>query len=123
MTLQDWLAHLDGMCAKATPHGPNTKLMRYPHGGGRLYLEDMDGFARADRDLIADFYDEDNREFYYALDPETVRLVLDVVRAAQDYAEAYDDLPPLGESQADIGPLENALDRLASHVEGKEVSG
>ena len=33
------------------------KLIRYEHGCGRLWREDT-------RDLIADFYDEGNREFY-----------------------------------------------------------
>lgn len=37
-------------------HGP-LQLIRYDHGGGRLYREKP-------RDLIADFYDAGNREFY-----------------------------------------------------------
>lgn len=37
-------------------------FMRYDHGGARLY-KDRDDVGR---DLIADFYDEGNRELYYA---------------------------------------------------------
>lgn len=44
------------LAAKATP---NPRLVRYDHGGGRLLLE-----ANGLRDLVADFYDEGNREFY-----------------------------------------------------------
>lgn len=45
---------------KATPTRDAT-LMRYDHGGGRFYRE-----VGRDRLLIADFYDEANREFYFA---------------------------------------------------------
>jgi len=41
-------------------------LIRYDHGGGRLMIEDGNN-----RQLIADFYDEANREHYAAFDPAT----------------------------------------------------
>lgn len=51
-------------------HGPLT-LIRYDHGGGRLYREEP-------RDLIADFYDAANRELYYRA-PELLKALADEV--------------------------------------------
>lgn len=47
------------------------KFTRYGHGGARLY---RDGDA-GERQLVADFFDEGNREFYYAA-PRLVRSLL-----------------------------------------------
>lgn len=62
------IAELERLCAEATP-AEQISLCRYPHGGGRLASpvgwEDLTNRAEGG-DLIADFYDEANREFYYA---------------------------------------------------------
>lgn len=42
-------------------------LRRYDHGGGRLAI-----FDGEHRQLVADFYDEANREFYAAASPDVV---------------------------------------------------
>lgn len=65
------LAALRALCEKATP-GP--ELTRYPHGGGRLAEHSgADG-----PNLIADFYDESNREFYFAARTALPRLLDEV---------------------------------------------
>lgn len=51
------LAEIERRANEATAGG---QLARYDHGGGRLAIFDGDN-----RDLIADFYDEANREFYF----------------------------------------------------------
>lgn len=62
--------------SKATPE-PLT-LTRYEHGGGRLYKEEP-------RTLVADFYDEPDRELFYAMRAKLPAL-LAVVEAASDPA-------------------------------------
>lgn len=51
-------------------------LIRYDHGGGRMYAEidDPDNDLRPQRELIADFYDEANREFYALCEPAVTAL-------------------------------------------------
>lgn len=70
-------------------HGP-LELIRYAHGGGRLYREEP-------RDLIADFYDVPNRELYYRA-PELLRALADEVdharRALKGMVELWDASNP-----------------------------
>lgn len=56
-------------------HGPLT-LIRYDHGGGKLYREEP-------RDLIADFYDAANRELYYRA-PKLLSALCDEVEARRN---------------------------------------
>lgn len=71
-------------------HGP-LELIRYEHGGGRLYREEP-------RDLIADFYDVPNRELYYRA-PELLNALADEVeRLREELDDAHlprhrDELP------------------------------
>lgn len=53
------LKEIEELCSAATPTEPLT-LNRYDHGGGRLYLDGESG----QRELVADFYHEGDREFY-----------------------------------------------------------
>ncbi len=53
-------------CEKATP-GP--ELVRYEHGGGRSYIQTGDWeslHGKRDRKLVADYYNEEDREFYHS---------------------------------------------------------
>ncbi len=61
--------HLEPKIEAATPKPLD--ITRYSHGGGRMF---------SGRDLIADFYDEGNREFYVAANPEAVRTLVQGVR-------------------------------------------
>lgn len=45
------------------------KLSRYEHGGGRLFVDGPSGA----RELVADFYNEDTREFIMAIIEAAVR--------------------------------------------------
>lgn len=54
--LADAVAKIAELDAKRTQH---PSMMRYEHGGGRLALVEQ-----GNRKLVADFYDEENREFY-----------------------------------------------------------
>lgn len=59
-------------------HGP-LELIRYEHGGGRLYREEP-------RDLVADFYDAGNRELYYRA-PELLCALADEVERMRKQEE------------------------------------
>ena len=68
----------------AWQHGKRQlSLTRYEHGGGRLITS-----GNEDQDLVADFYDTDNREFYAACDPATILKLLAVVKATKAFLEA-----------------------------------
>jgi len=54
---------LEKLANAATP-ADRMAYWRYEHGLGRITVPDENRATR--RDLIADFYDEANREFYYA---------------------------------------------------------
>jgi hypothetical protein len=83
---------------KITPVDEHAKLVRYEHGGGRFYREVA--YHRklyaggTDRELIADFYNEGDREFYSQA-PRLVRGLLDLLaQQAGEIArlrEALDD--------------------------------
>ena len=76
------LKNLESITAKAVAERSLT-LTRYEHGGGRLVIEDGN-----DRKLIADFYDEANREHYAAFDPTTcAELMREVLRLREQIAD------------------------------------
>jgi len=56
------------------------KINRYDHGGGRMYVDLEDGT----RKLIADLYDEGNREFYYFATSDMTALIAEVERLGAD---------------------------------------
>jgi hypothetical protein len=58
--------------AKATPE---VMLTRYAHGGARAFVDN-----RNIRKLVADFYDEENCEFYWRARTDVPALVLEVER-------------------------------------------
>lgn len=75
-------ADLDGIKqrADAAPK-ENLRLTRYDHGGGRLveYIPRPErSFGADDRNLVADFYDEANRECYFHA-REDIPALLDLV--------------------------------------------
>lgn len=67
------LKYLRELAGQATPTTKDAELCRYEHGGGRLVV------FEGERRLIADFYDEPNREFYAALNPQTAIALLDAI--------------------------------------------
>lgn len=76
---------------------PSRTLIRYDHGGGRLYIPG-DGDER--RDLIADFYDEANREFYYRAPENIEALLAEVQRLQQEVHSSYLEHPTSSAYQA-----------------------
>jgi hypothetical protein len=82
-TLAQRIAGMKAAAEKAiTPQ--SLMLIRYDHGGGRLFIEDGDN-----RDLIADFYDEANREYYARVDPASVlALIAEVERLREIEAQS-----------------------------------
>lgn len=82
-TETDLVAEVEELLANAA-HGPLT-LIRYDHGGGRLYREEP-------RDLIADFYDAANRELHYAAPDLLRRLVQEVKRERDLRANAEEEI-------------------------------
>ena len=80
MTLN--LEAIKARCEKATG---DLTLATYAHGGGRLYVI---GGPQSERQLVADFYDEDNREFYYHARTDLPALVAEVERLRQVEAAA-----------------------------------
>jgi hypothetical protein len=81
---------LEALLAKATPL-ENATLTRYEHGGGRLFVEGVPPKYEG-RDLIADFYDEGNREAYYAL-MRAAPALLAALRASEREREALEKRP------------------------------
>lgn len=59
-------------------------LIAYEHGGGRFYVK-----RGGDRDLIADFYDEANREFFARANPSAV---LSLIEEIERLEEAHQNL-------------------------------
>lgn len=84
--------------AKAT--AGKAELRRYDHGGGRLAI-----FDGKERDLVADFYDEANREYF-----EAVRT--DAPLIAQALLDATDDLARL---QGVCESHEKSLEFMSKH--------
>lgn len=70
------LEAIKARCEKATESSDLT-LTQYAHGGGRLFVI---GGPNSERKLVADFYDEDNREFYYHARTDLPALVAEVER-------------------------------------------
>ena len=65
MLTKEELDAIRGRCEKATP---NPELTRYDHGGGRSFLQTGDWeslHGKRDRKLVADYYNEEDREFYH----------------------------------------------------------
>lgn len=59
------VAAIRELLARATPMDEFVQLIRYDHGGGRLFRETDEGTRN--RKLIADFYEESDRELFYAM--------------------------------------------------------
>ena len=70
----DELTELERLAKAATQETPT--VVRYDHGGGRVYLERQDG----GRELIFDAYDEANREFYVRANPLTIIRLVEMVK-------------------------------------------
>ena len=89
MTLDDLLR----LAAEATP-GPLT-VRRYDHGGGRFSASDAAGY---DRNLVADFYHEGDRELFAAFSPEVaaalVKVAMALPQALDRMQTAWDLLHP-----------------------------
>lgn len=78
--MTDHIERLRGLLEKATP-GPLI-LIRYDHGGGRLYQE-------TPRQLVADFFQEPDRELFYAM-RNAFPALLAVAEAAKKACADYD---------------------------------
>lgn len=81
------MSTLRELAAKAAP-GP-FKLWRYSHGGGRLSV--LKGRDEGSPVLVADFYNEDDREYITAL-LDAAPLYFALEDAAREWAAASDDL-------------------------------
>jgi hypothetical protein len=68
---------LEGISWK--PNDEHLKLSRYDHGGGRLFRDGPSG----ERQLIADFYHEADREFYNAA-PRLLTAALGLIEQQQE---------------------------------------
>ena len=86
------LDELSRLCESATPFG-NEKFMRCVHGA-RIYTEDSAG----NRDLIADFYSVNNREFYFAARAAMPELIAELreAQAGKAGCEEIDNAPLCG---------------------------
>ena len=73
MSIADLIARLEALDKAATP---DLEIVRYPHGGGRVFGTDG-------RTLVADFYNEADREYWLALRNELPRL-LRLLRAGEN---------------------------------------
>jgi hypothetical protein len=72
---------LERIARAATPD-PLT-VIRYEHGGGRIFLEEP-------RTLVADFFNEGDREFYAAASPSTVLEMVAELRALRAVCAVLD---------------------------------
>lgn len=88
MTLDTWLTEMEAQAQAATP-AEQLALNRYDHGGGRLAspADWMSNNPSASRDLVADFYNEADREFYFVSRTNVPRLIR-LVRALRKVIEA-----------------------------------
>ena len=69
--------------AEAATQG--AELDRYPHGGGRLAI-----FAKDEtRTLVADFYQEGDREFYAMMHPGVGLALADLLDAQAEHIAMY----------------------------------
>lgn len=73
----------------------DAKVIRYEHGGGRVYVDEEGG----GRELIADLYREDMRDF-----------VISAVSAHEPLRDALKEL-----CRAYVNMLESARDRIVAH--------
>jgi hypothetical protein len=95
------LTNLDRLSAAATKF-IDLEIDRYKHGGGRIYTENLGG-----RTLVADLYDEANREHYMAF-----RELEPKIRAVIAAAEELTDTRTLIEEQKAVVELCEAVAAL-----------
>jgi hypothetical protein len=82
MTTTDRLREIEARCEAATS---GAELVRYDHGGGRLYKKR----GSPNRELVADFYDEANREFYFSARTDIPYLLGEVRRLREALAGCW----------------------------------
>lgn len=90
------LAVLEERARAARPREvENFKVFRYVTGSGRFCFVNDDGILTALRkalgDLVADFYEEPEREFFAALTPECVLDLIRYCRTARAALQHYAD--------------------------------
>jgi hypothetical protein len=75
------MTHLQSLIAKAkaATQGPLT-VIRYEHGGGRIYKEEP-------RTLVADLFQENDREFIASCNPHLILALCELARAAEAFEE------------------------------------
>ena len=78
------LEALAALCEAATPIDEDTVICGYEHGGGRVYQETHG----EGRQLIADFYDRDNRECWIAARKALPALIATIRARDEDLAKA-----------------------------------
>lgn len=81
---QEELKKIEDRCKAATPA---PELIRYEHGGGRSFITRPTGnpISPDYRDLIADYYDESNREFYYNARTDIPKLLAYIRELEAEY--------------------------------------
>lgn len=78
------------------------EVFRYYHGGGRVFKS---GTNRDEKFLIADFYDEENREYYLAADPVTILALIDENKRLKLACDIFE------KNSADAVEVDNAIRR------------
>ena len=99
MSAADRLNEIEARANAATDH---VKLERYRHGGGRL----ANFSTNSDRELVADFYNEEDREFYTAARTDVPALVAALRAVLELHREARNDAkltPPCDQCHGDPG--------------------
>jgi hypothetical protein len=89
MTQEQELQEIEERWKKSTPT-PETKLIRYENGGGRMFKDLTD---EAPRKLVADFYEEPDREFYAHAWADVRRLLELVRQQGQGWIPVSERLP------------------------------
>ena len=112
MLTKEELNAIGERCEKATP---NPELTRYDHGGGRSFLQTGDWeslHGKRDRKLVADYYNEEDREFYHACRTDIPALLAHIEELEKQIIKWV----PVSERSPDItswritnGPSETAL--------------
>lgn len=105
---------------KATP-ADNLTLTRYEHGGGRLFV-DLDIGTPEGRDLVADFYEEDDREFYFAARTDIPLLLSHIDALAAETETARQERDRAETENAELkapwrGQLREEAERLTTQLQ------
>ena len=97
------LSEMRERCKAATPF-TNNDVMRYEHGGGRIWLqEDGDG-----RKLVADLYHEGDREFFAHARTDIPRLLDELERTREALRKCASHLEWTADTEEAFAAIEHA---------------